>query len=317
MGSRNEYIHWIQDVFDQRGIVREYMKYTNEIRTGKNVKQLVHRALQIAQSDPKGPVYLTAPREVLEEKVEPAPFQTRGWGPLSPSAIPQQQIAQLANDLLQAQRPLIVTSYLGRNTLSVSELIQLSERLAIPVIESAPNYVNFPADHPMHVGYHWNAQTQNEILAQADFILVIDSDVPWIPLKNKPAEDCTIYYIDVDPLKENVPLWYIPSECFFKADSFVALQQLNEYLGVTGGIDEQAVAKRHHEFSQIHDLQRQAWKREEKLQEKGVITPQYLTACIRKVIKNEETVILSETITNAENACSGYALTSVNRVRSR
>src|SRR5262249_47007352 len=47
-GSRNEHIHWLQDVFDQRGIVRNYVKYENEIRTGRNIAQIVHRALQIA-----------------------------------------------------------------------------------------------------------------------------------------------------------------------------------------------------------------------------------------------------------------------------
>ena len=51
-GSRNEFIQWIQDVHDQRGIVRGYMKYDNEIRTGRNIKQLVHRALQIADVRP-------------------------------------------------------------------------------------------------------------------------------------------------------------------------------------------------------------------------------------------------------------------------
>ncbi|HLW90823.1 MAG TPA: thiamine pyrophosphate-binding protein, partial [Roseiarcus sp.] len=30
-GGRNEFIQWIQDVYDQRGIVREYMKYNNEL----------------------------------------------------------------------------------------------------------------------------------------------------------------------------------------------------------------------------------------------------------------------------------------------
>ncbi len=57
-GSRNEFIQWIQDVSDQRGIVRGYMKYDNELRTAHNVKQIVHRAMQMAHSDPKGPVYL-------------------------------------------------------------------------------------------------------------------------------------------------------------------------------------------------------------------------------------------------------------------
>src|SRR6185436_3668460 len=72
-GSRNEHIHWLQDVPDQRGLVRGYVKYENEVRTGRNIGQLVHRAIQIAQSDPRGPVYLVAPREVLEQEVPPAP----------------------------------------------------------------------------------------------------------------------------------------------------------------------------------------------------------------------------------------------------
>src|SRR5687768_16641695 len=51
-GSRNEFIHWLQDVFDQRGLVRGYMRYDNEIRVGANVKQIIHRAMQFAKSDP-------------------------------------------------------------------------------------------------------------------------------------------------------------------------------------------------------------------------------------------------------------------------
>src|SRR5881409_2559206 len=43
-GGRNEFIHWIQDIRDQRGILRNYVKYDNEIRTGRNVKQIVYRA---------------------------------------------------------------------------------------------------------------------------------------------------------------------------------------------------------------------------------------------------------------------------------
>jgi acetolactate synthase-1/2/3 large subunit len=175
----------------------------------------------------------------------------------------------------------------------------LSERLAIPVLESVPNYVNFPADHPLHVGYQWNAPTQNEILSKADLILVIDSDVPWIPLKNKPDKDCAIYYIDVDPLKEKVPLWYIPSKSFFKADSFVALQQINSYLDCVDTLDEQLVAKRYKEFSKIHAEQRAEWKRSERLQDSDVITPEFLMACVRETIE-EDAIVLTESITNYE-----------------
>jgi acetolactate synthase-1/2/3 large subunit len=298
-GSRNEYIHWLQDVFDQRGIVRQYVKYENEIRTGKNLKQVIHRALQIAQSDPKGPVYLVAPREVLEEETAPVSIDMNGWREISPSAIDPHKIPQIAAALLAAKRPLIVTSYIGRNPNAVAELVKLSERLAIPVLESCPYRMNFPADHPLHVGYQWNAPVQNEILAEADFVLVIDSDVPWIPLTNKPPENCKIYYIDVDPLKENMPLWYIPAEAYFKADAFVALQQINSYLDGVSDIERSAVKQRFSHYSKIHDRQRAKWRSLEELSDPNVITPEYLTACVRETI-DDNTIVLSETITNYE-----------------
>src|SRR5262249_8066815 len=78
-GSRNEFIQWIQDVFDQRGLVRGYVKYDNEIRTGRNIKQLVYRAMQFAHSDPKGPVYLMAAREVMEEETTPVAVDPAYW----------------------------------------------------------------------------------------------------------------------------------------------------------------------------------------------------------------------------------------------
>ena len=43
------------------------------------------------------------------------------------------------------------------------------------------------------MGISENSPDQNELLAKADLVLVLDSDVPWIPLNNRPAKDCTIY----------------------------------------------------------------------------------------------------------------------------
>lgn len=69
----SRFIHWLQDVPDQTAIVRQYCRYTGEIKSGRNIKEMVNRALQFALSDPKGPVYLTAAREVLEEVCAPSP----------------------------------------------------------------------------------------------------------------------------------------------------------------------------------------------------------------------------------------------------
>lgn len=65
--DRARFIHWLQDVPDQSAIVRQYCRYTGEVKSGRNIKEMVNRALQFSLSDPKGPVYLTAAREVLEE----------------------------------------------------------------------------------------------------------------------------------------------------------------------------------------------------------------------------------------------------------
>src|SRR3984885_6135459 len=98
-GGRNEFIHWIQDVPDQRGIMRGYVKYDNEIRTGRNVKQLVHRALQIAQSEPAGPVYLTGPREVMEEPLTAQPIDPAHYRPVDPAALTEDVAAEIATAL--------------------------------------------------------------------------------------------------------------------------------------------------------------------------------------------------------------------------
>lgn len=295
-GSRNEFIHWIQDVFDQRGIMRGYSKYNNEIRTGKNVKQLVHRALQFAKSDPKGPIYLTGAREVMEEEIQPVTIDPSVWEPIMPTAMPPQAVTEVAAELAKAKKPLIVTSYLGRNPEAVSELVKFSERLSIPVIESCPNYMNFPSDHPLHCGYQWNTPGQNELIADADLILVFDSDVPWIPLKNKPADDATIYYFDIDPIKEEMPLWYIPSKRFFKVDSYIALQQLNQQLSEVQSIDSELVSSRLKTYSKVHESQRESLALLER-PNSDYITPEYLTACVREIM-DENTIIMNEGISN-------------------
>ena len=231
-GSRNEFIQWIQDVHDQRGIVRGYTKYDNEIRTGRIVRHLVHRALQIAHSKPGGPVYLMAAREVMEEPLDPPGPATApaGFAPVAPAALAPQVVQDVAQALASAKRPLVITSNLGRHPKVVAGLVELCELLAIAVIESIPNYVNFPADHTLHLGYQWNTPVQNPTLAAADVVLVLGSDVPWIPTKNHPADDARIFVIDSDPLKEQMPLWHVPAECFARADLGTALTQLTEFL---------------------------------------------------------------------------------------
>jgi acetolactate synthase I/II/III large subunit len=294
-GSRNEFIHWIQDVHDQRGIVRGYMKYDNEIRTGANIKQLVFRAMQFAHSDPRGPVYLMGPREVMEQEAPKVRIDPAEWPPLAPGSIAPADIANLVADLLAARRPLIVTSYLGRNPEAVAELVRMAERVGAGVLESVPNFVNFPTDHSLHQGSQGNEPAQNPVLDQADVVLVIDSDVPWIPMINKPPANAKIYHIDVDPLKEQMPLWYIHSKRAFRADAATALRQINDHLDLIT-LDHRAVEARVAHYSNLHD--QRAKQFQEREQPTGdVISPEFLTASVRRHM-DDDTIVLNEGITN-------------------
>jgi acetolactate synthase I/II/III large subunit len=303
-GSRNEFIQWIQDVHDQRGIVRGYMRYNNEIRTGKNIKQLVHRAMQFAHSDPKGPVYLMGAREVMEEEVSPLSIDMAHWQPLAAGALASGDVETIADDLVKAQRPLAVTSYLGRNPRAAGELVQLCERVGMGVLESVPSAMNFPADNPLYQGNQWNHPHQNPILAEADFLLVLDSDVPWIPTVSKPRDGAVIHHIDIDPLKEQMPLWYIPSRRSYRADSETALRQLNSYLAEVG-IDGRAVKKRSGHYRKNHKSRAEHLAALEK--QDGVLTGEILTAALRRYIDGS-TIVLNEGISHYHTICDHLRL---------
>lgn len=294
-GSRNSYVNYLQNVYDQRGILRSYVKWEADIRTGKNVKQLIYRAMQMAQSDPAGPVYLTGAREVLEEHVPICPNSWANWSLIEPGSLAQSGLEEVVTALIEAKTPLLITSYIGRKTKSALELIEFCEKLAIPVVEHIPTYVNFPREHPLHLGYD-----PNPMIPEADVIIAIDTDVPWVATQVQPKEDCKVYFIDLDPIKEDIPLWHIPTVKNYRADAYETLKQLNSIL-TQKEIDEDKVQKRYLSLTQNHHDQRKSWKENEQM-DKEVITPEWLTKCVRDVV-DDETIILDETITNTMTIC--------------
>jgi acetolactate synthase-1/2/3 large subunit len=293
-GSRNEFIHWIQDVHDQRGLVRGYMRYDGEIRVAANLKQLVARAFQFACSDPKGPVYLTAAREVMEATAPVTKLVPEQWKPIAPGALAPDAVTEVATALATARAPLVVTSFVGRKPAAVDELIQLCERLGAGVLESVPGYMNFPHDNVLYQGSQWNEPSQNVALSKADVVLVIDCDVPWIGSVSRPDARAKIYHIDVDPLKMQMPLWYISASGRFAADALTALRQLNTELD-TGPLDAALVGKRRAIWEKLHALRKaQLAKRERSTR---TLTAEILTAALRARM-TPDTLVINEGISN-------------------
>lgn len=203
-------------------------------------------------TEPRGPVYLFGAREVLEASVPvPAKLDVSVWQPPSPSgtflpkaspttssyavntAMPASEVEKIANLLVQAKKPLVITSWLGNNPAAAKELLQLAELLSVPVLDHCPFALNFPTTHPLYQGTHWSGGGQNSMLAQADLVLVVDSDIPWIPMQNKPSPNAIVVHIDSDPLKAAMPLFYIAAQHRYSVNSEEALRQLNLELSRT------------------------------------------------------------------------------------
>ncbi|RDK41041.1 thiamine pyrophosphate enzyme [Aspergillus phoenicis ATCC 13157] len=227
-GSRTEYIHWLQDVPNQKQIVEQYCRYAGEIRTGKNIKQMVGRALQFATSDPKGPVYLMGAREVMEEEIQPYSLDPAHWTPCGPSALPESAVKLIAEELVQANQPLVITGYSGRNHRCVGALVNLASAVKdLRVLDTGGCDMCFPADHPGWLGMKLGADASIET---ADMILILDCDVPWIPTQCKPQKSARVFHIDVDPLKGLMPLFYVPALSRFTADAETALNQIGSHI---------------------------------------------------------------------------------------
>jgi acetolactate synthase-1/2/3 large subunit len=289
VGSRDNMIQFIQNVTDQGNIVREYVKHYTEIRTGVNIQQTIYRALQLAGSDTPAPVYLTAPREVLEEEGRDLGEIPLGWSKIAPLAMDGRTLTTLVDALLCAKNPIIVTSYLGRQQESVGELLKLCEKLAIGVVDAPPSYLNFPGDHLLHLGVDVTSA-----LKDSDLVLVIDCDVPWIPALSDFPDGCRLFYLDIDPIKDTIPLWNYPAELFIRADSLVALRQLNEALQEREP-DNKVIEERRQRYAEKHNAIKAAW--ESRIVAADKITAAYLVSQIREIV-NEDTIILNETITN-------------------
>lgn len=246
-GSRTEYIHWIQDVPDQKQILGQYCRYTAELKTGRNVKQMVNRALTFAKSAPAGPVYLCGAREVMEEEIEPYHLRQEDWSPVQLGGLPEASLQQIAKALEGAKEPLLITGYAGRNHGMAPALVQLAD--AVPklrVLDTGGSDMCFPADHPAWLGLRFGS---HDAVCTADVIIVVDCDVPWIQTLCSPKADARIFHIDCDPLKKMMPVFYIAAEQRFLADSLLSIQQLNAYFQArpklsNEGEDERATVHR-------------------------------------------------------------------------
>ncbi|KAI5814266.1 thiamine pyrophosphate enzyme, N-terminal TPP binding domain-containing protein [Pyronema omphalodes] len=293
-GSRTEFIHWIQDVHDQRAIVAQYCRYTAEIKTGKNIKQMVNRAISFATSDPKGPVYLVGAREVMEQEIEPYKLDQNVWTAIQPAALPADEAKIIADALLKAKDPLIIVGYSGRNQDAVKRLVELADFTGARVLDTLGSDLCFPANHRGYLGVAYGAHDR---ITEADVILLLDVDVPYIQTRCKPRNDAIMFHVDVDPLKQQMPVFYVAAQKRYRADASTALKQINEYItSITPAVTISSV--RAAQLDAEFETREKALKIAEELElPNGQISTHYLMAQLREKLKDKNPLWLIEAVT--------------------
>jgi acetolactate synthase-1/2/3 large subunit len=225
-GARNRPIHWAQEMFDQAGMVRELVKWDYELRNPAQAYAVVARAVEAATASPTGPVYLTLPREPLSAT---AGGEVRDAGPRAAPSTPHPDpgaIARLAEWVASAKRPLVIASNLGRVPEDAVALGRVAERFGLPVVAQTPRYLCLATDHPMHAGFD-----SGPFLADADLILVIECDVPWMPDVKAPGPKARIVHIGEDPAFLRYPMRGFRSDLSIAGSAGATLKALEAELG--------------------------------------------------------------------------------------
>jgi acetolactate synthase-1/2/3 large subunit len=223
-GSRSRPVHWGQEMFDQAAMLREAVKWDYELRMPEQVGDVVARAHEISMTSPRGPVYVTLPREPLS-----APLPD-GYVSDKPRSIPSRPhadptaIGTLAGWVASAKSPLIIATSSGADAMDA--LARFAERYAIPVVTHRQLAVCLPSSHPMHMGFD-----PGQLMKGADLIIELECDVPYIPdTHGGPAANCRLVAIGEDPAFVRYPMRSFPADLAITATPASALTALEAAL---------------------------------------------------------------------------------------
>jgi acetolactate synthase I/II/III large subunit len=296
VGTRDTHVHFVQEPFDQGSLVRPYVKWEWTLPSGVVVKEALQRAYSIMQSAPCGPVYLMMQRETLTEhwSVDQIHrFPSDRYGALAGAGADPAHIAALAERLLAAQSPILITGYGGMDALTAAKIDELAQFAGMAIFE-ANSKSNISYASPCFAGF-----SPDRSLPGTDVGLLVDVEAPWFPADVQPNDKTFWAHIDVDVLKLGSPMWTFPGNLRLQGHSGRILDQLLTALKskATPGFLAAAASRREKLKAIREERLAQAAELAADKGEVGAINPHYLMAELGKVLDDED-VIFNEAVTN-------------------
>ncbi|MCS7110208.1 MAG: thiamine pyrophosphate-requiring protein [Candidatus Caldarchaeum sp.] len=218
-GSRKIRVHWGQDVHDVEGAVREFVKWHYVVKTVDEIPEAVMRAVEIASSKPEGPVYIGVHREWLLERPQ-IKHSVRSVAVSPPPSPSPDDVKRIAEKMVQSEFPVVLTRTAGRDRRAFHLLTELAEKICLRVNHAVGDYVNIS---------NINIFSAKFDIEEADFVLVLDTDVPWLPAEKWPSD---VYRVSVgpDPLKTRLNIWGYDFDEVITSDSAIFLNMLHHVL---------------------------------------------------------------------------------------
>ncbi len=282
-GSRNRQIHWAQEMFDQAGMVRELAKWEYEYRLPGRIDEVTARALEVAGTAPKGPVYLQLPREPLSSPAPDASLVLPRTPPRAAHPDPS-AISEIATWLSGARQPLIITSASGTERAAFDALAKFADDWAIPVVQHNPRTLCLSSTHAMHAGYD-----PAPLLKTADLVLVIGCDAPWLTADDAPVASARVVEIGDDPTYLRYPMRSFRADMRLTASLAAALQVLHDAAAVKRAGSMAVIEARR---AALAEQRRQRQLRLVTLAEPATdrVTPAHLSAAIGAMLEPDDIV---------------------------
>ena len=296
-------VQWNGQPYDQGSIVRNSVKYDRRLKGDEDLHEVLTEAFRIACTEPTGPVYLCFPMQYLYKEIEKPDSMPVAAEPDPLPALDMDMLDEMADILLGAKNPLLVSGNAGRYPQNVEALISLAETLSLPVL-TGYSWMNFPSNHPLCVGIEQIGSMSRICFGddEADVILVIDYAMPYVGGAPPFKPDAKILHIDVDPLTQGRLLWERDADLFMKAHSCTAIPALEKILKTKITQAKQAeLDERFRLISARNEETHQGWYKEARAQSsQDPISPDYLFNCLNQLI-DEDTIVVNHTLSHCSS----------------
>ena len=288
-GTRTVPIGWGQEMRDQTALVREAAKWDYELRFPEQALEIADRAWAIANSTPRGPIYVSLPREVL---CEPAPTAGLDSRPLMQPAVSHadpRQIASAAKVLAEAENPVIFAQHGTGSAEAFAALSELASEWGIPVCQYWALALAIPTDHPMAA-----EANPAKLIERADAILVLDALAPWSPEQHRPRPDCTIIQMAQDPLASRTPVRNFRSDISIACDLSDGILALKVAMDALRPQDADRLTRRRKTVAAENAKTRDKTLASAEAGRDGIMTKEWVSLCLSRALEGQDATVLSE-----------------------